>query len=163
MESLSGRGKAGSEDSRLDIECSSSSDTRLGRARRTASRQPPQSPAQSQQPSKEAAGKEKEQPGLAQSFKKKRKVRGEGGPRGRGKGRGRNSSGVGRTVGRQQEDTDDSEKDARGGAADGFAEGGAASAGWGAPLDLAQCLLRAAGPILGRRPEGIAQRLPLVT
>ena len=118
MESLSGRGKAGSEDSRLDIECSSSSDTRLGRARRTASRQPPQSPAQSQQPSKEAAGKEKEQPGLAQSFKKKRKVRGEGGPRGRGKGRGRNSSGVGRTVGRPQEDTDDSEKEARGGAAE---------------------------------------------
>jgi len=98
MESLSGRGKAGSEDSRLDVECSSSSDTRLGRGRRR------------QQTQRET---EKEMEQSPQTFKRKRKTRVDNAGRGRGKGRGRNSSGVGRNVGRQTEDTDDSEKDTR--------------------------------------------------
>eukprot|EP00090_Calanus_glacialis_P010468 TRINITY_DN18857_c0_g1_i1.p1 TRINITY_DN18857_c0_g1~~TRINITY_DN18857_c0_g1_i1.p1 ORF type:complete len:1601 (-),score=506.46 TRINITY_DN18857_c0_g1_i1:766-5568(-) len=98
MESLSGRGKAGSEDSRLDVECSSSSDTRLGRGRR-------------RQPTQRETEKEMEQ--SPQTFKRKRKTRVENAGRGRGKGRGRNSSGVGRGVGRQMEDTDDSERDIR--------------------------------------------------
>ena len=88
LESLSGRGKAGSEDSRLDVECSSSSDTKPGRGRRrpTASRD---------------VEKEEEKPS-----RKKRKTRDSTG-RGRGKGRGRNNSGVGRGVGRHNEDTED--------------------------------------------------------
>jgi len=98
MESLSGRGKAGSEDSRLDVECSSSSDTRLGRGRR-------------RQPTQRETEKEMEQ--SPQTFKRKRKTRVDNAGRGRGKGRGRNSSGVGRGVGRQMEDTDDSERDTR--------------------------------------------------
>jgi Ras-related protein Rab-1A len=48
-----------------------------------------------------------------QTFKRKRKTRVDNAGRGRGKGRGRNSSGVGRGVGRQMEDTDDSERDTR--------------------------------------------------
>jgi len=100
MESLSGRGKAGSEDSRLDVECSSSSDTRLGRGRR-------------RQPAQRETEKEMEQ--SPQAFKRKRKTRVDSAGRGRGKGRGRNSSGVGRGVGRQMEDTDDSERDTRSG------------------------------------------------
>ena len=91
LESLSGRGKAGSEDSRLDVECSSSSDTKTGRGRRrpTASKDV-----------------EKEEEKIYQSSKRKRKTRDSTG-RGRGKGRGRNSSGVGRAVGRHNEDTED--------------------------------------------------------
>eukprot|EP00092_Neocalanus_flemingeri_P009869 GFUD01010638.1.p1 GENE.GFUD01010638.1~~GFUD01010638.1.p1 ORF type:complete len:866 (-),score=300.03 GFUD01010638.1:192-2789(-) len=100
MESLSGRGKAGSEDSRLDVECSSSSDTRLGRGRR-------------RQPAQRETEKEMEQ--SPQTFKRKRKTRVDSAGRGRGKGRGRNSSGVGRGVGRQMEDTDDSERDIQSG------------------------------------------------
>jgi len=98
MESLSGRGKAGSEDSRLDVECSSSSDTRLGRGRR-------------RQPAQRETEKEMEQ--SPQTVKRKRKTRVDSTGRGRGKGRGRNSSGVGRGVGKQMEDTDDSERDTR--------------------------------------------------
>ena len=91
LESLSGRGKAGSEDSRQDVECSSSSDTR-----RRGKRQAP----------KEV---EKEEEKTSQSSKKKRKQRGDSSGRGRGnKGRGRNSSGVGRAVGRNVEESDDS-------------------------------------------------------
>ena len=95
LESLSGRGKVGSEDSRLDVECSSSSDTRVGRGRRRAA-QGTATPA-----TKEVG--EKSSPPTKR--KRKNSV-----GRGRGKGRGRHSSGVGRP-GRQQhmEDTDDSE------------------------------------------------------
>ena len=96
MESLSGQGKAGSEDSRMDIECSSSSDTKNGRGRRR------------QTASKDV---EKEEEKTFPSGKRKRKTRGDSSGRGRGKGRGRNSSGVGRAVGRHNEDSEDSEKD----------------------------------------------------
>merc|ERR1719348_2204481 len=59
LESLSGRNKAGSEDSRLDVECSSSSDTRLGRGKR-------------RQPTQRETEKEMEQ--SPQTFKRKRKT-----------------------------------------------------------------------------------------
>ena len=98
LESLSGQGKAGSEDSRMDVECSSSSDTKTGRGRRR------------QTASKDV---EKEEEKVYPSGKRKRKTRGDSTGRGRGKGRGRNSSGVGRAVGRHNEDTDDSEKEGR--------------------------------------------------
>ena len=97
LESLSGRGKAGSEDSRMDVECSSSSDTR--RKRRHVI-------------SKETTEKESDKSVVA--TRNKRKRRGDNSARGRGsKGRGRNSSGVGRGVGRNVEESDDSEKDQR--------------------------------------------------
>ena len=98
LESLSGRGKAGSEDSRMDVECSSSSDNRRPGRRRTAA------PKETE--------KEEEKP--FQSSKKKRKTRGDSSGRGRGnKGRGRNSSGMGRGVGRNVEESDDSGQDGK--------------------------------------------------
>ena len=98
LESLTGRGKAGSEDSRMDVECSSSSETRRPGRRR---------PAASKDVEKE------EEKSLPPSAKRKRKARGDSSGRGRGKGRGRNSSGVGRGVGRNVDESDDSEKDSR--------------------------------------------------
>ena len=98
LESLSGRGKAGSEDSRLDVECSSSSDTRLGRGRRRQHPVP-------------ASNDKSSPPG-----KRKRKI---SVGRGRGKGRGRHSSGVGRPG---RDDTDDSETPGPGRAGKGDAE-----------------------------------------
>ena len=98
LDSLSGRGKAGSEDSRMDVECSSSSDTRTRPGRRR--------PASTKDVEK---GEDK----LNLSAKRKRKSRGDTNSRGRGKGRGRNGSGVGRGVARNVEESDDSEKDNR--------------------------------------------------
>ena len=100
LESLSGRGKAGSEDSRQDVECSSSSDTRRPGRRRPGGQAP-----------KEV---EKEEEKTFPSSKKKRKTRGDSSGRGRGnKGRGRNSSGIGRGVGRNVEESDDSGQESR--------------------------------------------------
>ena len=93
MESLSGQGKAGSEDSRLDIEFSSSSDTRRasrGRRRQTAVK-------------KEL---EEEVVKSPEQFKRKRKAKPETPGRGKGRGRGRHGSGVGRGVGRNPDDED---------------------------------------------------------
>ena len=101
LESLSGRGKAGSEDSRLDVEVgSSSSDSRLrpGRSRRHGG-------------SKDV---DKSEDKTSNSAKRKRKSRGDSSGRGRGKSnRGRNSSGLGRAVGggRNNDESDDSGQD----------------------------------------------------
>ena len=92
MESLSGQGKAGSEDSRLDIEFSSSSDTRRtsrGRRRQINPKKEPEEVVKS-----------------PEIFKRKRKAKPETPGRGRGKGRGRHGSGVGRAGGRQMDDDD---------------------------------------------------------
>jgi len=92
MESLSGQGKAGSEDSRLDIEFSSSSDTRRtsrGRRRQINPKKEPEEVVKS-----------------PEIFKRKRKAKPETPGRGRGKGRGRHGSGVGRAGGRQIDDDD---------------------------------------------------------
>lgn len=92
MESLSGQGKAGSEDSRLDIEFSSSSDTRRtsrGRRRQINSKKEPEEVVKS-----------------PEIFKRKRKAKPETPGRGRGKGRGRHGSGVGRAGARQIDDDD---------------------------------------------------------
>ena len=95
MESLSGQGKAGSEDCRLDIEFSSSSDNRRtsrGRRRQIMAKKEPE----------EVVNKSPE------IFKRKRKAKPETPGRGRGKGRGRHGSGVGRSGGggRQIDDDD---------------------------------------------------------
>lgn len=115
MESLSGQGKAGSEDSRLDVEFSSSSDTRLARGRRRGQ------PATTD---KQEVSELSKSPG-AGGGKRKRKTRVESVGRGRGKGRGRHGSGMGRgsVIGRgqHQEDTDDSETKAEAGGSEGVA------------------------------------------
>lgn len=93
MESLSGQGKAGSEDSRLDIEFSSSSENRRtsrgARRRQTLAKKEPEEVVKS-----------------PETVKRKRKAKPETPSRGRGKGRGRHGSGVGRGVGRQADDDD---------------------------------------------------------